>query len=215
MGKFLCRILAVAVLIGAIANFSVVFKNSPAFNDNERLESVVGGWRVPNSSSHYDKSEYQLELAYGYLNELGLVYDPETGKTGLIDPDEMNARSSKALELIDQAILLDPSNASAWAYRAQAQIDAMRESLNRSWAQAPHNLQLAPLRLLLVTILDQQIANNPETLAALTADEHVSMRRDGAVLQASSPRRWADLMEHSEPIRTLLGDLDLDNEASS
>jgi len=82
MGKFLCRFLTVIVLIAAVLNFSAVLKNSPAFNDDERLESVVGGWRVPNVASHYDKSEYQLELAYGYINELGLTYDPETGEMG-------------------------------------------------------------------------------------------------------------------------------------
>ena len=220
MGKLLCRLFAVAVLVGALINFSVVFKNSPALNDSERLESVAGGWRVPIVAAHYDRAEYRLQLAYGYLNELGLTYDPETEQMGLISPEEMNARSSKALELIEQSILLDPSNASAWAYLAQAQsrlgeIDAMRESLERSWALAPHNLQLAPLRLLLVTVMDQHIKDKPETLAPLSANELAAMRRDGEVLRAKSPRHWAGLIESSEPIRTLLGDLGSGDEASS
>jgi len=212
MGKLLCRVFAIIVLALAVINFSVVLKNSPAFNSDERQRSVVGGWRVPNVASHYDKSEYQLELAYGYINELGLTYDPETGETGLIDPEEMNARTARALELIEQVIQLDPSNASAWTYRAQAEgrnndIDAMRVSLEKSWTLAPHNLQLAPLRLLLVMILDQHITDTPETYAALSEDEIAAARRDGAVLGRNSPRYLAGLMERSEVMNKLLADI--------
>ncbi|MFK7849075.1 MAG: hypothetical protein AB8G77_27555 [Rhodothermales bacterium] len=220
MGSFLCRILTVALLVGALANFAVVFKSSPAFNGNERLESVVGGWRVLNSASHYDKAEYQLELAYGYLNELGLALDPETGKMGLIDVEEMNARTSKAIELLDQVILLDPANASAWAYLAQAhsrngEFDAMRENLNRSWALAPNNLQLAPLRLSLVMMIEQVWKNAPENAAPLSDDEIASAHRDGAVLQASSPRYLAVLAKRSETVQKILDGLEQPESTSS
>jgi len=63
--------------------------------------------------------------------------------------------------------------------------------------------------------MDQHIKDKPETLAPLSANELSAMRRDGEVLRAKSSRHWADLIERSEPIRTLLGDLGSGDEASS
>jgi len=208
MGRFLCRVFAVIVLVGAAVNFSVVLKNSPAFNGDERQRSVVGGWRVPNVASHYDKAEYLQELAYGYLYELGLTYDPKTEEMVLIDPEEMNARTAKAMELLDQVIQLDPSNASAWAYLAQAhsrtnEMGAMRESLSRSWALAPNNLQLAPLRLSLVMMIEQDHTGVP-----LLAEEIEAVRRDARVLHTTSPRYLARLAERSETIKSLVVELE-------
>lgn len=213
MGKILCRVLMVAVLIAAVVNVSTVFRTSPAFNSDERMESVVGGWRVPNTASHYDKAEYRLELAYGYLNELGLTYDPETGQTGFIDDAELKARMLKAQEHIAEVIRLDPANASAWAYQAQAQnglneFDNMRDSLNHSWSLAPHNLQLAPLRLRLAIILDQHAKNMSPTVTPLTTEEIAAIRRDGMVLQKNAPRYLARLMERSDILQTLLDGLE-------
>lgn len=220
MDKLSCRVFAIAVLVGAIFNFTAIFKSSPAFNSDERMESVVGGWRVPNAASHYDKAEYRLGLAYGYLNELGLTYDPETDKMVMIDAQEMSSRTSKALEHIKESLQLDPANASAWAYLAQAhsrtnEIDAMRDSLNRSWSLAPHNLQLAPLRLSLVMMIDQSIKDAPQQSAPFSEDEIEAVRRDGAVLRKIAPRYVTGLTERSDAIKTLLDTPEISESSNS
>jgi len=212
MGYFLCRLFTVAVLIGAVANFGAVFGSSPAFNSNERRESVVGGWRVPNAAAHYDKAEYLLELGYTYLNELNLIYDPVGGNATVISMEEMEARTLKALNLIGGSLRLDPANASGWAYLALAQgrsndIDAMRASLERSWHLAPNNVQLAPLRLQLVMQIYQTGLHEPDRVAALSDQEIASARRDGIVLNAQSPDDLESLMPYDDALRTLLGDL--------
>ena len=203
------RVLLFAVLAGAVVNFVAVFADSPAFSKAERLETVAGGWRVPNVAAHYDKSEYKLELAYGYLNNLGMVYDPETQSMRLIDEAEMQARTQKAIELLEEVVRLDPANASAWAYLAQAQnrdndIEAMRTSLKRSWDLAPNSLKLASLRLGLVMALTERQNYFPDRFDPLSEQEVASLRRDGALLQAQLPDYFARVVEHSEPIRMLM-----------
>ncbi|MFK7877318.1 MAG: hypothetical protein AB8B71_16340 [Paracoccaceae bacterium] len=212
MGKFLCRLLSVAVLIGAFVNFGVVFATSPAFNNDERLESVAGGWRVPNAAAHYDKAEYLLELGYTYLNELSVTYDPDTGDVAIIGIEELEAQTEKALDLLGQSLRLDPANASGWTYLAQAQgrsndIDAMRGSLERSWALAPNNMQLAPLRLQLVIQIYETNLHTPDQVAALSDQEIASARGDGRVLNVQSPDELEILMPGNDPLRALLGDL--------
>lgn len=220
MGKLLCRFFTVIILVAATANFAVVLKTSPAFNSAERQLSVMGDWRVPNIAAHYDKSEYLLELGYGYLNEIGLTYDPETDQMALVDEAEMEARTLKAMGLIEQSIRLDPANASAWAYLAQAQgrnndIEGMRDSLDRSWALAPNNLHLAPLRLTLVMQLYQNSVVASQEVDALSDGEIASARRDGEVLEAQSPGYPASLMSQDEPLMALLGGFDRDNRANN
>ncbi len=211
MGKILVRIFCVAVLIGAILNFTMVFETSPAFNSNARDKNVGGNWRVPNAAAHYDKSEYLLELAYSFLNELDLTYDPATGDAMVISIEEQEARTQKALDLINRSIRLDPANASGWTYLAQAQaragdIDDMRDSLKRSWELAPYNVQLAPLRLQLVMQVYHANLHLPEQVATLSDQEIAAAYRDGTVLNAQSPIRLERLMPDEDPVRSLLGD---------
>ncbi len=212
MGKILCRIFCAVVLVGAILNFVMVFESSPAFNSNQRGENVDGDWRVPNAAAHYDKAEYLLELAYSFLNELDLTYDPSTGDATIITMEEQEARTRKALDLINHSLRLDPANASGWTYLAQAQgrssdINAMRDSLERSWEFAPYNLQLAPLRLQLVMQIYHANLHRPEQVAALSDQEIASAHRDGLVLRAQLPRHLERLMPEGDPVRDLLGDL--------
>lgn len=212
MGKFLCRFFSIAVLIGAIVNFATVFASSPAFNGNERLKSVVGGWRVPNTAAHYDKAEYLLELGYTYLNEPGLGYDPATGDARVISLEELDLRTQKALDLLDQSLRLDPANASGWTYLAQAQgrsndIKAMRDSLARSWELAPNNVQLAPLRLQLVMQVYYAGFDAPELVATLSNREIEAARQDGIVLNKQLPDAFEVLVPNDDPLRVLLGDL--------
>jgi tetratricopeptide (TPR) repeat protein len=201
------------VLIGAIANFVIVFASSPAFNSTQRLESVVGGWRVPNTAAHYDKAEYLLELGFTYLNEIGVTVDPETGEVTIIDIEELDARTDKARELLEQSLRLDPANASAWAYLAQAQgraeeIEAMRESLAQSWALAPNNVQLAPQRLELVIQIYLTHQFDPDQAAPLSDAEIASARRDSLVLNAQAPEEFDFLMADLDPLRAVLGDVE-------
>ena len=215
MGKFLCRILSVAVLIGAVMNFATVFASSPAFNSNERLESVVGGWRVSNTTAHYDKAEYLLELGLTYLNEIGVTYDPDSVNVTVIGTEELEVRIQKALDLLDQSLQLDPANASAWVYLAQAQglsndIEAMRDSLQRSWGLAPNSLQLAPQRLQLVMQIYYSRLDAPVQVAPLSEREIASARRDAVVLKAQSPDDFALLVPDDDPVGALLGDLGIE-----
>lgn len=152
MGSFLCRLFCVALLIGALVNFTTVFAFSPAFNTEERLENLTGGWRVANMAAHYDKAEYLRELAGTYLNEADLPDDPRAEDATDISMEELATRTRNALDLINQSLRLDPASASGWAHLAQAQgrfydFDTMRASLKRSWELAPNSAQLAPLRL--------------------------------------------------------------------
>lgn len=213
MGKLMCRVLAVAVLIGAIMNFASVFASSPAFNSTERLESVVGGWRVPNAAAHYDKAEYLLELGFTYLNEIGVTFDPDTSEVTIIDIEELDVRTDKALELLEQSLQLDPANASAWTYLAQAQgraedTDAMRASLAQSWAFAPNNIQLAPLRLELVIQIYLMHQFDPDQTSALSEAEVAAARRDALVLSAQSPEEFELLMTDIDPLRAMLGNIE-------
>jgi len=214
MGKLLCRLFSIAILIGAISNFGTVFASSPAFNSDERREAVVGGWRVPNAAAHYDKAEYLLELGYAYLNEPGLDYDPAIGEVGVISIEELEARTLKALDLIVGSLRLDPANASGWTYLAQAQgrrndIGAMRTSLARSWGLAPNNVQLAPLRLQLVMQIYQTGRHESERVAALSDQEIASARRDAMILNAQSPGELENLISDDVALRALLGDLEM------
>ncbi|SLN59142.1 hypothetical protein ROA7450_03055 [Roseovarius albus] len=219
MGKILCRCLCAVVLIGAVVNFAAVFKTSPAFNSEVRAESVFGGWRVPNAAAHYDRSEYMLELGYTYLFEIGTTYDPVTGEPGIISIEELDARAHKAQDLIKQSLRLDPANASGWVYLAQAQgriseIEAMRNSLERSWELAPNNVQLAPLRLQLVMQIYQTSMHAPEQVVALSDQEIASARQDVLILREQSPRYLESLIPESDPVRALLDDLGHANSSS-
>ena len=218
MGKVVCRSLCAVVLIGAIVNFAIVFRTSPAFNSEVRVENVVGGWRAPNAAAHYDQSEYLLELGSAYLAELGLMYDPVTGEPEIIKIEELDARSRKAQALIEQSLRLDPANASGWVYLAQAQgrtndMESMRDSLGRSWALAPNNVQLAPLRLQLVQQIYQTNLHDPAGVAGLSEAEVASARRDVLVLNEQSSRYLDSLLPEADPVRVLLDENE--NERSS
>lgn len=167
MGKFLCRLLSVIVLAGAVVNFSMVFSSSPAFNSDERLQSLDGDWRVSNMAAHYDKAEYLLELARTYLSDFDRPDDLGQAEGTPSVMQEPGARIRTALALLNQSVRLDPANASSWAYLAQAQgrfynFGAMRDSLQRSWDLAPNDVQLAQLRLELLKQIYQAHLEPPE-----------------------------------------------------
>ena len=209
MGNFVCRVFAIALLLAAVVNFSAVLGSSPAFNESEREQGVSGEWRVTRSAAHYSKSEYQIQLARGYMRDPGLVYDPDLGLTVFVGEQETNARLEASATLLKSALRLDPANARAWTYLAEIQaevgdVSGLNESLNVSWALAPYNLHLAIRRLLLTDELLAQSGDTPTTISALPDENVRALLRDAEVLQLHNVQLLEDMALRSKGVEQVM-----------
>lgn len=209
--------MSVFLLISAFMHLSAVLTTSPAFNEDERQRSAEGTWRVSNTAAHYIKSDYLMELGLTYLTASRQNAAPSTKETAVVGPDARTNQIETALDLFNQSLRLDPGNAISWAHLAKAQaansdFEALRGSLARSWHLAPHNPQLAPLRLQLAVLINQANLDSPDQTPPLTEQEIASARKDSITLNTRSPTELEAVMAITDPLRTILGTLNATSE---
>lgn len=163
--------------------------NTPAFNQETRAGTILGGWRIADSPAMYDKGAYAFQRGYGFLMADALVSGATEGRNELASPETAAARARQAIDAFEIAVSLDPGNAFAWAYLARAyarvaETEAALDALSISWSLAPYNRHLASIRVDLAGIMTTPMFGFPD----LSANDLAGLRRDMEALSRFNKR---------------------------
>lgn len=182
--SFLPALASLAVLVFASWQAATTLANTPAFNNQLRVEVPEGGTRPLLVQSMYDHAGYLYQVGYGYAHSLAFASKP-----GLSNPETLLETIRGNFNLsrthTEASLNRNPANAHAWtvlatSLRALSQKDAALEAYRNSIALAPYSGTLATSRLRFVSKADARVRAEPEVMVAI--------ERDIRVLARSGPR---------------------------
>lgn len=175
--KFIC------ILVGAAGalNLLTLFSEIPAFHQPSRREGVYGDWRVAFNIALYDRAEYLYALASDYIATDTISSSATEESNEIASLETVFKRADRAVELFEESISLNPSDAYtwaglAWAYSLQGELSSAREAMMNSWNQAPNNSALSHIRL---EFMEMLLGTGEELLEApISAKEYAAMQQD-------------------------------------
>lgn len=187
------RFASLGFLLFACWHMIETFSVRPAFNRSLQVEVVTGGKRPLMQKSMYSDAEYLFQIAYGYQNSIAAPLLLE-GVDAMPSAEVVAENSHKARSYATESLRISPGNPMAWLVLASADLswgapaEEIVSALQKSYATAPHNSEVAALRLhtaiLLAYAASLENMYYPKELDA-------TIKADASLLKLVSPREFS------------------------